>query len=73
MSAEIVEEVASDLVKLSAKKDTYGGDLNNMAKVMEEIVQQVDVQVNNNVSTTPVFIQNVQKVSSIPNQKTPLN
>ena len=62
MSAEIVEEVAIDLVKLSSKQETYGGDVSEMAKVMEEMVQQVDVQVNQNVSTTPKLVTNVQKV-----------
>lgn len=65
-SSEIVEEVAVDLERLSESHNSYGGDLASLANVMEDIVEQVDVQVARNVSTTPRLVNKVQKVGKVP-------
>ena len=45
-AAEIVEEVTADMIMVS-HETAYGGDLDAVAKVMEDIVKQIDVKTLN--------------------------
>ena len=67
MSIDIIEEVANDLVLASDKPmaETYGGDLDGLTSVMQQMVDQIEVKVSNiSRKQAEEVVGKVNKVSS---------
>lgn len=62
-AAEIVEQVAADMIDVS-HNTVYGGDIDSIARVMQNMVQQIDVRtLNVSKPRAKQLVTNVNNVS----------